>query len=132
MSDMVNQPPHYNQGEIECIQAIEASMTPEQFRGYLKGSILKYLWRYEYKGEVEDLQKATWYLNRLTRVITNLRFKRVAQTPTPNEKSEFSPEAYAIKLPSGATLSRTFTEHIVDEHSEKTCRYCKEIYGEDD
>lgn len=66
MSDEVNQPVHYNTGSIECITAIEASMSQEQFRGYLKGNCLKYLWRYEYKGKpVQDLEKAEWYLKRL-------------------------------------------------------------------
>ncbi len=63
--DMVNRPPHYNQGGIECVLAIEASMTPEGFRAYLKGNIIKYLWRYEHKNGIEDLKKAQWYLARL-------------------------------------------------------------------
>ena len=38
MSDLINNPEHYNAGSIECIEAIEASMTPEEFKGsYLKG-----------------------------------------------------------------------------------------------
>jgi len=65
--DMVNSPPHYNDGEIECIDAIEASMTKEAFRGYLKGNMLKYIWRYENKGGKEDLDKADWYLTKLRR-----------------------------------------------------------------
>ena len=64
--DFVNSPPHYNYGKIECIEAIEESMTPESFKGYLKGNTLKYLWRYERKGKaVQDLEKAQWYLNKL-------------------------------------------------------------------
>ena len=59
---MVNQPPHYNQGGIECIDGIEASMRKEAFAGYCKGNVMKYLWRYEYKNKVEDLKKAQWYL----------------------------------------------------------------------
>jgi len=62
---MVNSPPHYNEGGIECIDAIEASMSQEAFRGYLKGNMLKYLWRYEHKGGKEDLDKANWYLTKL-------------------------------------------------------------------
>ena len=65
MVDMVNSPPHYNAGSIECIDAIEASMSKEAFRGYLKGNMLKYIWRYENKGGKEDLDKANWYLTRL-------------------------------------------------------------------
>ena len=38
-------PKHYNTGNLECIDAIEASMTSEEFRGFLKGNCMKYLWR---------------------------------------------------------------------------------------
>ena len=69
--DNVNQPPHYNTGEIECIQAIQASMTTRQFQGYLKGNVIKYMWRYEYKNQQEDLAKAQWYLNRLMQTYEN-------------------------------------------------------------
>ena len=62
----VENPDHYNTGSIEAIEAIKASMPPEQFFGYLKGNVMKYLWRYDYKEKpVEDLRKADWYLNRL-------------------------------------------------------------------
>jgi hypothetical protein len=64
MTDFVNHPPHY-QGSIECIDAIEASMSAEAFKGALKANVIKYVWRYETKGGVESLQKAQWYLNRL-------------------------------------------------------------------
>ena len=64
--DVVNNPSHYNTGNIECIEAIEESMTPEAYKGYLKGNCMKYLWRYDYKGKpVEDLEKAQWYLAKL-------------------------------------------------------------------
>jgi hypothetical protein len=64
--DVVNNPPHYKTGGIEAIEGIEASMGPEAFAGYLKGSCLKYLWRYEKKGKpLEDLKKARWFLDRL-------------------------------------------------------------------
>ena len=63
--DMVNSPPHYNRQGIECIEAIEAALTPEEFKGYCKGNNIKYTWRENYKGKEEDLRKAAWYLNRL-------------------------------------------------------------------
>lgn len=63
--DSVNHPSHYTQGTVECIDAIESSMTPEEFRGYLKGCLMKYIWRYQHKGGMEDLKKARWYLDRL-------------------------------------------------------------------
>lgn len=64
--DMVNHPPHYQSEKgVECIDAIEAAMTVEEFRGYLRGNCMKYLWRAEKKGREEDLKKAAWYLNKL-------------------------------------------------------------------
>ncbi len=69
--DMVLRPAHYNSGNIECIEAIEESMSSHAFKGYLKGNCMKYLWRYDYKGkQVEDLQKAGWYLQKLTAMVT--------------------------------------------------------------
>lgn len=66
VDDVVNSPEHYRQGGIEAIDAIQASMTREEFKGYLKGNAQKYLWRYRHKGKpVEDLRKAKWYLDRL-------------------------------------------------------------------
>ena len=73
MKDMVNSPPHYNSGNIECIDAIKESMTPEAFKGYLKGNIQKYICRYEAKKGVEDLKKAQWYLNRLIKTLENTK-----------------------------------------------------------
>lgn len=63
--DVVNRPQHYRRGDIECVDAIEASMSPEEYQGYLKGNIEKYVWRYRYKNGVQDLEKARWYLDRL-------------------------------------------------------------------
>ena len=64
--DVVNSPPHHKTGGIEAIEGIEASMGPEAYAGYLKGNIMKYMWRYERKGKpIEDLKKARWYLDRL-------------------------------------------------------------------
>lgn len=64
--DSVYHPKHYTNGAIECIDAIKASMSRDEFHGYLKGNALKYLWRYKLKGKPqEDLEKALWYVNRL-------------------------------------------------------------------
>ena len=63
--DMVNHPSHYTDGGIECIEAIEAALTNEEFRGYCKGNCMKYIWREKHKGETESLKKAQWYLDRL-------------------------------------------------------------------
>ena len=66
MVDAVNSPEHYTEGDIECIEAIEASMPPVEFQGYCKGNALKYLWRYRHKNGLEDLRKAEVYLKWLT------------------------------------------------------------------
>jgi hypothetical protein len=63
--DLVNAPPHYRQGDIECIDAIRSALTDEEFRGYLKGNSMKYVWREKHKGGDQDLKKAAWYLNRI-------------------------------------------------------------------
>ena len=66
MTDPIN-PDHYKQGNIEAIDAIQAALTPEEFRGFCKGTVLSYLWRERWKGGTEDLMKAEFYLERLTR-----------------------------------------------------------------
>lgn len=59
--DNVNQPNHYTQGGIECIEAIKAALTPDEFRGYCKGNIIKYAWRERFKNGDEDLEKLKKY-----------------------------------------------------------------------
>ena len=60
-NDPVEQPSHYKQGGIECIEAIRAALTPDEFRGYCKGNMLKYAWRERHKNGDEDLRKAAVY-----------------------------------------------------------------------
>ena len=61
----VSSPAHYNKGNIECIEAIEASSTKEEYEGYLRNNVLKYVWRFRYKDNIKDLRKARWYLDKL-------------------------------------------------------------------
>jgi len=63
--DDVSSPVHYNKGSIECIEAIEASSTKEEYEGYLRNNVLKYVWRFRYKDNIKDLRKARWYLDKL-------------------------------------------------------------------
>ena len=66
MTDLVNHPPHYTQGSVECIAAIKAALGANGFKAYCKGQVIKYLWRAEHKGSAkEDLAKADWYMRRL-------------------------------------------------------------------
>jgi hypothetical protein len=69
MTDNVNNPAHYGQGRIEAIEYIEDFMTREEFIGYLRGNIAKYLHRWRYKNGMEDLEKAQWYLDALVTVV---------------------------------------------------------------
>jgi len=66
--DPVNRPEHYNNGGMECIDAIQGMLTHDEYIGYLRGNALKYNWRCRYKGKpIEDLRKARWYEERLIR-----------------------------------------------------------------
>ena len=65
--DEVNAPAHYRHGDVECIDAIEAALTPEEFRGHCKANALKYVWRERHKGGDVSLRKAIWYLERALR-----------------------------------------------------------------
>lgn len=59
--DSVNHPKHYTShpSGVECIQITE-------HHNFCIGNAIKYIWRAGLKGEseVEDLQKAIWYINR--------------------------------------------------------------------
>lgn len=64
--DMVNNPPHYNQGGVECIDAIKAACVGlDGYEGYLTGSAMKYVWRWKHKNGIEDLKKSIWFLRKL-------------------------------------------------------------------
>ena len=64
----VNSPQHYTQGNMETIDMIKESLTEEEFSGYLKGNILKYVCRYKHKGmPLKDLMKSQWYLEKLVK-----------------------------------------------------------------
>ena len=68
--DSVHKPEHYNNGGMECIDAIKGMLTPDEYIGYLRGNSLKYLWRFRYKNKpIEDLRKARWYEERLLKFL---------------------------------------------------------------
>ena len=67
MGDMINHPSHYTDGKIEVIEFIE-----DKNLNYHKGNAIKYICRAGKKDpqkEIEDLQKAIWYINREIRNI---------------------------------------------------------------
>ena len=64
--ETVDHPLHYNQGGIECIDAIKAAtvnLAGEE--AFCTGNAIKYLWRWKEKNGTEDLDKAIWYINRI-------------------------------------------------------------------
>lgn len=64
--DNVNKPKHYNLGKVECIDAIEsATVGKVGIQAVCTANAIKYLWRFEEKGGLEDIKKAQWYLNKL-------------------------------------------------------------------
>ena len=72
MSDSIN-PEHYKSGGIETIEYIRAKMTKEEFYGYIKGNVMKYVSRVDKKSDklldkIDDLKKAQWYLERMIQV----------------------------------------------------------------
>lgn len=70
----VNSPGHYNSNTMETIDLIRDSMESDEYRGYLKGNIFKYVSRYRYKEKenpYKDLLKAQWYLCKLIEDVKN-------------------------------------------------------------
>lgn len=61
--DPVNSPSHYTQGGIETIDYMRAKLSPEEFKGYCRGNVIKYISRAPDKNGLEDLKKARQYLD---------------------------------------------------------------------
>lgn len=73
-ANMVDHPPHYTQGGIECIDAIKAALGPEGFIAFLRGQVIKYQWRLPHKqNPSEDARKAEWYGRRLIEELDALK-----------------------------------------------------------
>jgi len=64
--DPVHSPAHYNNGKVECIEYIKQQLGSE-FPSYLEGSAIKYIHRHRMKhsNNIQDLQKAKWYIDKL-------------------------------------------------------------------
>ena len=58
----VTSPSHYTNGNIETIDYLKDTLSKEQYEGFCRGNVLKYLSRYPHKNGVEDLNKAKTYL----------------------------------------------------------------------
>jgi hypothetical protein len=56
-------PPHYKNQKIQPIQYLNVSMPEQQFIGFLRGNVIKYVSRYDKKNGLDDLKKARIYLD---------------------------------------------------------------------
>ena len=90
MTDLVNKPPHYTKGKIECIDAIDA-MLGDEATSYYKGNVFKYLWRAKLKGGLQDLEKAQWYLDRAVS-LERVKQERLLAAKGLEVLKEFNPE----------------------------------------
>lgn len=60
----IEHPNHYNQGSIECIDAMEEAFGTQAVMIFCICNAFKYIWRYSKKNGIEDIKKAIWYLNK--------------------------------------------------------------------
>lgn len=72
--DMINNPHHYHKGEIDIYEIMQAKCTPEEYRGFCKGNILKYVLRESMKGGVEDLKKMRFNSERLIESYEGIKY----------------------------------------------------------
>lgn len=66
--DPVNHPAHYTDGGMEVIDILKAKLSPEEYKGYLRGNVIKYAARMGKKAGAQatiDAGKMAWYAKRL-------------------------------------------------------------------
>ena len=56
---------HYKSKTVQPWTAMESWMTPEEFEGFLRGNVIKYIARYKDKDGLKDVLKARHYLEKL-------------------------------------------------------------------
>ena len=80
---------HYDKYQIKPIAALQAWLSEEEYRGYLRGNAIKYQIRYRDKGGSEDLRKAQWYLAELLKLESGSDEKK--NTMHNNEQRSYKP-----------------------------------------
>lgn len=60
---------HYRRLAVQPWEAMEAWLSPDEFAGFLRGNVIKYMARFRDKGGVEDVRKARHYLNKLIELL---------------------------------------------------------------
>ena len=67
--ETVEHPQHYNQGSIECIDAMKSAFGVDEVSSFCKLNAFKYIWRAKNKfNTLEDLKKARWYIDKIIEI----------------------------------------------------------------
>ena len=77
MPDLINHPPHYNSApcHCECDRRIEC-IDITRHMNFNLGNVVKYIWRAAWKGHLEDLKKAQWYMNDAVKTAQEMESKK--------------------------------------------------------
>ncbi len=62
---------HYRDMQMQPWDVMQAVLTPEEFRGFLKGNVIKYAMRQGKKDGTDDAGKAQHYAQKLAEVMGN-------------------------------------------------------------
>lgn len=74
--DPVDRPAHYADGALEPIDVLEHMLSPEEFRGFLRGTLFYYNWRHGKKdARPVEAGKMRWFAQRLERLERDLEAK---------------------------------------------------------
>lgn len=96
MTDNVNHPSHYTDGKVEVIDYIKDKLTADQFLGYCIGNTIKYISRFQKKGNPkEDLEKARVYLGWAIEAQEELN---VSDSPDDDKVRELEDEVTRLKM----------------------------------
>lgn len=114
MSDNVYHPKHYTQGGIECIDALKAATVGKTgIEAVCVANVIKYLWRYEEKNNLEDVKKARWYINRLIQELEEKEQPKTNNAPIDTPDNNIT-EGHCIDC-----------EYFDTEFTDEPCCYCK-------
>lgn len=67
--DSVNNPEHYTSGKVECIDAMIEVFGIEAVKSFCLCNAFKYHWRHDMKNGQEDIEKATWYMDKYRELV---------------------------------------------------------------
>lgn len=71
MSDNIN-PDHYKSStSLECIEAMQIVFGREAVLHFCLLNAFKYIWRWKNKNGTEDLDKASWYVDKALEIIND-------------------------------------------------------------